>query len=126
MKKSNIIILPVIVKSLNKTLRQHWSVTTKDRNNYQFIIRSEMNKWNLKKAEAGQSFSLEIISIRSRLLDNDNLIGGSKSLIDALARELFIWDDSPTYLKKTDYKQFKIKDSEYKESQTIIKRIEYA
>ena len=119
---AEIIKLPFVPPSPNKTLREHWSVRSKRRNQYQLIIRSQMNKWNFDKAEPKQPFQLEIESIRKRRLDTDNLYGSMKSLIDALCNELFIWDDDTIHLTKLKVTQQTCKETGEREEYTLIRR----
>ena len=123
MEKSEIIILPTVTKSPNKILREHWSTRRKLKQSYQFMIRSEINKYKIKNAEPQQPFNLVIIAIRKRKLDIDNNWGSMKLLIDALCDELFIWDDDPVHLKKLSVHQFSLKEKGVKEQQTQIRRI---
>ena len=122
MRMAEIIKLPFVPPSPNKTLREHWSVRSKRRNQYQLIIRSQMNKWNFDKAEPKQPFQLEIESIRKRRLDTDNLYGSMKSLIDALCNELFIWDDDTIHLTKLKVTQQTCKETGEREEYTLIRR----
>ena len=119
---AEIIKLPFVPPSPNKTLREHWSVRSKRRNQYQLIIRSQMNKWNFDKAEPKQPFQLEIESIRKRRLDTDNLYGSMKSLIDALCNELFIWDDDTIHLTKLKVTQQTCKEVGEREEYTLVRR----
>lgn len=63
----------------------------------------------IKKVETGQKCSLVIIGNRKRELDFDNFVGGCKQLIDALAREGFIWDDDMKHLGIPKFIQEKCK-----------------
>ena len=119
---AEIIKLPFVPPSPNKTLREHWSVRSKRRDKYQLIIRSQMNKWKLDKAEPKQPFQLEIESIRKRRLDTDNLYGSMKSLIDALCNELFIWDDDTIHLTKLKVTQQTCKEVGEREEYTLVRR----
>lgn len=122
MRMAEIIKLPFVPPSPNQTLREHWSVRSKRRNQYQLIVRSEMNKWKFDKAEPKQPFNLEIETIRKRRLDIDNLYGSMKSLIDALCNELFIWDDDTVHLTKLKVTQQTCKETGEKEEYTLIRR----
>ena len=122
MRTADIIKLPFITPSLNKMLREHWSARIKRKNSYQLIIRSQMNKWNLVKAEPNQPFNLEIKTIRRRKLDHDNLYGSMKYLIDALCNELFIWDDDTVHIKTLKIEQKTCKEIGAKEEYTLVER----
>tara|TARA_Y100000310_G_C20646928_1_gene797192 strand:- start:278 stop:652 length:375 start_codon:yes stop_codon:yes gene_type:complete len=122
MRMAEIIKLPFVPPSPNITLREHWSVRSKRRNQYQLIVRSEMNKWKFDKAEPKQPFNLEIETIRRRKLDHDNLYGSMKSLIDALCNELFIWDDDTIHLTSLKVNQKTCKEVGEREEYTLVRR----
>ena len=122
MRMAEIIKLPFVPPSPNKTLREHWSVRSKRRNQYQLIIRSQMNQWKFDKAEPKQPFHLEIETIRKRKLDHDNLYGSMKSLIDALCNELFIWDDDTVHLTSLKVNQKTFRETGEKEEYTLVRR----
>jgi hypothetical protein len=82
---------------------------------YALLIRNQMKLNKIPDADA-KKYRLVIISIRKRLLDPDNLIGGCKHLIDALIEENFIFDDSPEYIT------LKVEQVTGKEDRTIISR----
>ena len=97
-----------IVKSLNYYLRVHWSVHKKLKQTYALFIRNLMSLNNINRAIPNDSFNLNIVSYRRRLLDHDNLYGSHKWFIDALCDEGFIWDDDPKHANIT-IKQLAIK-----------------
>ena len=113
------IVIPDKIHSLNVLNNYHWGKKLRLKKQYQLLIRNQMRLWDRKKCEIHDVFDLKIISYRSRLLDQDNLIGGSKLLIDALCDEGFIWDDCPKYLRTAEYHQTKRKGMENK---TLIER----
>ena len=122
MRMAEIIKLPFIPPSPNKTLREHWSVRSKRKKQYALIVRSEMNNWKFDKAKPKQPFKIEIETIRRRRLDLDNLYGSVKSLIDALCDELFIWDDDTVHLPDLKVTQKTCKESGEKEEYTLVRR----
>ena len=122
MLKTEIIKLDCVPPSPNQTFREHWSVRSKRRDDYQFEVRSQMNKWKFTKAKPKQSFNLEIQCIRKRRLDHDNLYGSMKSLIDALSNEQFIWDDDAKHLESLKVRQNTIKEVGENSECTYIKR----
>jgi len=90
------------IPSLNKTLSEHWSQKTKRRNRFQEQVTLSLLE-HYKKAERDETKvkkpkSVHIHSQRMRTLDHDNLVGGSKSLIDALKRLDLIVDDTPEWI----------------------------
>ena len=111
----SIIDIPVRIKSRNVLDREHWAVKRRDKKEYALLIRNQMKLNKIPDAEP-KKYRLVIISIRKRLLDLDNLIGGCKHLIDALIEENFIFDDCPEYLS------LKVEQVIGKEYKTIISR----
>jgi len=97
------------IQSNNVSLRQHWAVRRRDKKEWALLIRNQMRLRKIKKARA-KKYTLMIISYRKRLLDKDNLYGGScKQLIDACVEEGLIFDDNPDFvdLKVEQYKSKK-------------------
>ena len=114
--EADIITIPVRLKSLNQTLREHWAVRKRTKQEYALLIRNQMRRKKISFAEQ-KKYKLLILSYRKKKLDVDNLYGGScKSLIDALIGEQFIFDDNP------DYIDLVVEQHIAKEYQTIIIR----
>ena len=95
--KNDVIEIPKKIKSNNILMRSHWNVKRIDKKEYALLIRNQMRLKKVKKCEQ-KKYTLLIISMRKRLLDLDNLIGGCKQLIDACVEEQLIFDDSPEYV----------------------------
>jgi len=115
-KESDIITIPVRLKSLNQTLREHWAVRKRTKQEYALLIRNQMRRKKIPFAKQ-KKYKLLILSYRKKKLDVDNLYGGScKSLIDALIDEQFIFDDSPEYI------DLKVEQYKAKEDHTMIIR----
>ena len=92
------IVIPITIKSLNKLLREHWSVKGKLKRDYQLLVVNQMRLNKIRNSEVGEKWIIHIRSIRKRKLDHDNLVGGCKVLLDALCEEKFIWDDDEKHL----------------------------
>ena len=105
---SDILVLPLKIKSANEILRQHWATRRKSKQEYKLFIRNQMRLKNIQKAEC-RKYNIKILSYRKRLLDYDNLVSGCKSLLDAMIDEGLIYDDSPDYIE-AQYKQYKSKE----------------
>tara|TARA_R100001198_G_scaffold95657_2_gene82407 strand:- start:479 stop:838 length:360 start_codon:yes stop_codon:yes gene_type:complete len=97
---NNRIEIPILTPSVNFINKKHWSFKMKLRNEYQLLIKSEMNKNKIKKSDIKEKWKVVIISNRKRLCDFDNFVAGCKQLLDALSHKHtgFIYDDSPKYL----------------------------
>ena len=96
-KATDIIELPIKVKSRNVLDREHWAVKRRAKQEWGLFIRNQMRLRKIKKAEC-KKYKICILSYRKKKLDYDNLVGGCKGLIDALIDEEFIFDDSPDYI----------------------------
>ncbi len=110
--------LPKEVRSLNKTLKDHWSVRAKDKGDWAILLMSELNKakrrnypllpgikymeWlNLKK----HITITRVMRSSQHEFDHDNLVGGCKQLVDAM-KGILIKDDTAEYVA-VDYRQVK-------------------
>ena len=94
---TDIIELPLKIKSRNILDREHWAIKRKSKKEFGLFIRNQMRLRKIKKAEC-KKYKINILSYRKKKLDYDNLVGGCKQLIDALIDEEFIFDDSPDYI----------------------------
>ncbi len=115
-----------VVKSSNTMLRAHWSKWTKAKKGLIIPIQNEMRINKIQPAKKGSKYLLIITSNRKRLLDEDNLAGSHKWMIDALRSERcrFIWDDDPKHMHLiTDQRQITKKTGG--ELKTIISRIDF-
>tara|TARA_Y100000356_G_scaffold130204_1_gene132186 strand:- start:217 stop:579 length:363 start_codon:yes stop_codon:yes gene_type:complete len=94
-------ILPITIKSRNVIDKFHWAKKSRLKQEYALLIRNQMRLNKIEEIEQPNKpiINLYILSIRSRLLDEDNLVGGCKQLIDALCDENYIYDDAPKYTR---------------------------
>tara|TARA_Y100000401_G_scaffold38325_1_gene28928 strand:+ start:18757 stop:19122 length:366 start_codon:yes stop_codon:yes gene_type:complete len=92
-------ILDIIIKSRNVIDKLHWAAKGRLRDEYILLIKSEMVRKKIPKADKDRCYTLEIVSWRKRLLDYDNLVGGCKQLIDAMVHAGFIYDDSNKHIR---------------------------
>ena len=93
--------IPMGIKTLNQTLREHWAVKKREKGLWKMFIRSEMRKQKLKDATKGQKFKLSMLHIRParrKIKDYDNMVGGSKIVQDCLTGEGFLWDDTMDFI----------------------------
>lgn len=79
------------------------------------------------RADAGQEsrptrVKVRIISYRCRLLDIDNLAGGSKFLIDAIRYQGLIRDDSPDAIELS-VSQIRVSKRDLEETVVILERL---
>tara|TARA_Y100001963_G_C6736636_1_gene426758 strand:- start:346 stop:699 length:354 start_codon:yes stop_codon:yes gene_type:complete len=115
-------ILPITIKSRNVLDRLHWAKKSMLKKEYALLIRNQMRLNKTEQITKPKFLNLNIISIRKRLLDYDNLVGGCKQLIDAMIEENYIYDDSPKWLE-LNIQQLQNKDcEESKRNKTYIER----
>jgi Holliday junction resolvase RusA-like endonuclease len=105
--------LPQPTPSLNQTRGEHWGRKTRRRNSYQRFL--TMTTRQAHKSGPARRL-VTITRFGPRELDTDNLIGGAKTLLDAMKRAGLIWDDSPEYVEVI-YQQQR---SSRKEARTVI------
>lgn len=96
---SFLLILPKAIKSLNvtqggKTWRARHHRNKADRLDWVRLLRSELIRNNTPQCFAHKVLITRIWGRGERAFDRDNLIGGCKSLVDAM-NGLLIEDDSP-------------------------------
>tara|TARA_Y100000310_G_scaffold335658_1_gene418222 strand:+ start:662 stop:1225 length:564 start_codon:yes stop_codon:yes gene_type:complete len=107
------ITIPMIVESRNKIDEMHWTDKQTLKKTYRVFIRSQMSRNKILEADIAAKYSLEIITYRQyKIRDYDNLVGGAKQLLDALALELFIWDDASEYIEDVKIRQEKVSSKE--------------
>jgi len=103
---SDRIKIPLSLKSRNEIDKLHWTDKMQLRSLYQLYIRQQISHYRIEKATPGSKYSLKITACRRRRIrDYDNLVGGCKQLLDALARELYIWDDDTKYIGNPEIEQ---------------------
>lgn len=101
--------------SLNKTLRAHWSVRQRERQDWMIWLKARLTleeRDELRKASGGvkpenpygaQEMTVEIHVVQPAcLFDQDNLEASVKPLLDAMGRNGLglIWDDAPRWLRR--------------------------
>jgi Holliday junction resolvase RusA-like endonuclease len=92
--------IPKEILSLNKLNQMHWSKKHKYSKEWEgeiFAAYYEQSRFTVK--HANQKRWVRIFSFRKRKLDQDNLVGGCKGLMDALKRLGLIVDDSPKWVE---------------------------
>ena len=117
-KVTDLITLPVKIKSRNEIDKFHWSKKSSLKKEYALLIRNQMRLNKIKQLSKPTTAILYILSLRKRKLDHDNLVGGCKQLIDALCDEGFVWDDCTNYLTSLQVEQVKAQSDV-----TLIRRV---
>ena len=121
MRKEETIKIPMKVHSRNQIDKMHWSRKQKLRMDYQVFVRQQMSRFKYEEADTEECFDVKIVVCRIRMIkDHDNLVGGCKQVLDALANELFIWDDSTEYIGKPTIEQHQLLDEHKKDGDFIL------
>lgn len=107
MNKELIIELPV-TPSNNKLVGKRWAKL-----NYQKKFMKCLSGYELLALKKKKKAKIKVIRYGSRLLDEDNFIGGLKPLLDTIVKLGLIVDDRPEWLE-LNYKQEKCKRGEEK------------
>jgi hypothetical protein len=91
--------LPVTTPSLNKLLRAHYRERKRMKKGFEweFLVAGACEPQY--KINGMKKRRVEIRAFWSRLLDQDNFIGGLKPLLDGLIELELLHDDSPEYLE---------------------------
>lgn len=99
--KSATILLELETPSNNDLIRMNKFKYRDLKNRYIKTVYTAFNELVdlIPLSEEKEMREIKIISVRSRLLDPDNFIGGLKPLIDAIKELKYISDDSPKRLK---------------------------
>ena len=84
------------IQSRNKFEGWHWRKKNRYRKAWQLHIWAACNG---KPPKAAGPMEVKITSFRPRLLDQDNLSGGCKGLLDAMKRLGMLVDDDPENVK---------------------------
>lgn len=90
-----------VTPSLNVLMRKyrHPMARKRLRERYGWLLLTSPG-WEANVAVSGpQRRKVTIVSYRRNTLDDDNLAGGCKVLIDALRDVRLIWEDSPKFLE---------------------------
>ena len=116
------ITIPVITPSLNELLKMHYHDKTKLKGSHKAHVRGSIHDMGMKitRMRKPRKRSMEIRCFRAKLLDVDNLIGGTKLLTDAIKEVGLIWDDSPEYI---DSRVTQLKDKYDPRTEIFIEEI---
>lgn len=98
MNLAGIIAIPFEVPSQNVTERRHWSARTKERDRLGWLLRAHLPAGGCP--HGGRKRSLEIVAYRSAWIrDAANLVGGCKTLVDALVAADVLVDDGRKWVE---------------------------
>ena len=88
-----------ITPSLNKLIRTHFRGRMELKENLGWEVMVATYGLDIPPATEPLPRTVKITSYRVSLLDEDNLIGGTKPLTDCLVDQKLIYDDRPTLLE---------------------------
>lgn len=88
------------VPSQNRSMYRHWSAYTRERDAWFILLRAQLPP----RHPPDEPVRIILRSLRTRLADYANLVGGAKPIPDCLQRLGYIRDDSPRWFH-CDYYQ---------------------
>lgn len=101
------------VPSQNASMYRHWRAYTAERDAWFILLRAQLPPRN----PPDQPVRLILRSLRTRLVDYANLVGGAKPIPDCLIRLGYLKDDSPRWFSCEYYQSIVPKDQERTELQ---------
>ena len=106
-----VIVIPSVMPSLNQQLRMHHYARMRLKKKCVKDVDDALKASGYKVTEMiyPSRRMVTIISYRKRLLDEDNNVGSTKPLLDAVKDMGLIWDDSPKFCELVT-RQEKAKD----------------
>ena len=102
---SIVLMLPVEIPSLNRLIRAHYRRRRAQQTAFAWALVAAFGETPAETP--GFKVRVLIESFRKSLLDEDNLAGGCKLLLDAMRECNFIRDDAPAWLE-LEVKQWKV------------------
>jgi len=114
--------IPEASPSLNELKGKHWSHHYRLRKHWSMLVLVAKSEAHIPFGDAADKVQVRIIREGRRLLDFDNLVGGTKILTDSLREQHLIVDDSPAHVTLT-YEQRQIPKSDYPRTLVEIQKI---
>ncbi len=111
-----LVFIPYKIRSENEFIYSHWRKYKKYKDAWYWILKSIVR---FRKPRVTDYQTIKIWSIRKRILDYGNLVGGCKPVPDALIRLGWLVDDSPSWCK-IHYDQVKLGETDYSEEGTVL------
>ncbi len=111
----HLIIIKRRVPSQNASMYRHWSAYTAERDAWFILLRAQLPP----RKPPTEPVRMVLRSLRTRLVDYANFVGGAKPIPDCLIRLGYLKDDSPRWFH-CEYYQSKVpKDQERTEIQFL-------
>lgn len=89
-----------VVPSVNRLMRMHWAQRRKLQKKWHWLIWLEFYRRGAPKVPKGR-LAVHITRYSFHVLDDDNLHGAAKVVLDALKTVKILTDDSPAYIALT-------------------------
>lgn len=119
MNLAAIIVIPFEIPSQNVTERRHWSARAKERSELTWRLRAALPAGGCPHNDRKRV--LEIVAYRSAWIrDAANLVGGCKTLLDALVGVGVLRDDSRSWVE-VSYDQALYRKAGYDQPTTVIR-----
>lgn len=110
-----LIVIKRRVPSQNASMYRHWSAYTTERDAWFILLRAQLPP----KQPPSEPVRLILRSLRTRLVDYANFVGGAKPIPDCLIRLGYLKDDSPRWFHCDYYQSVVPKDQERTELQFV-------
>lgn len=110
-----------LTPSLNKLVkgRTHWTTYRDWQRDWFYRVKLATQDLEILPAASMEKRKIEITSYRVSLLDEDNLKGGMKLLLDAFVAANLLYDDGPKFLEFPDPGQVQVR--KHKEEGTVVR-----
>lgn len=99
-----ILALPILTPSQNEYNAWHWRKRHQWTKGVETVLRSQLNATGWSKPQEPVTMLVVVTRYSAGTLDEGNLVGGAKGLIDALVRLGVLYDDAPRWCTAV-YKQ---------------------
>lgn len=110
-----LIVIRRRVPSQNESQYRHWTLYHKEKELWFVLLRAQLTP----RKPVAEPVRIILRSLRTRLVDYANLVGGAKPIPDALKRLGWIKDDSPRWFLCDYYQAVVPKDQERTEIEFV-------
>jgi hypothetical protein len=113
--------IPELTPSLNKLVkgRTHWTVYRDWQKDWFYRVKLATQDIEIPPPAPMEKRKIEVTSYRVSLLDEDNLKGGMKLMLDAFVAADLLYDDGPKFLEFPDPGQVQVR--KHKLEQTVVR-----
>ena len=118
------ITIPIKCPSQNVRERKHWTANHDEKNDWWFATGSERNRLDIPKATGKRRLTIEAHG--PRIMDEANILGGTKGVVDNLVQMGLLRDDTPACLEHGTPIQIKTKKGEKPFTVLILRDVDPA